>query len=53
MAEVFREQRTLNHAEFLADTRKRPDIIDDRRGNGTVEAVFHRKIETAVPASHN
>ena len=51
MAEIFREQRTFGVAELFADTGKRPDIIDDRRGNGSAEAVFHGEIEAAVPAS--
>ena len=51
MAEILREQRTFGNAELFADTRKRSNAVNDRSGNGTVETVFHREIEAAVPAS--
>lgn len=42
VAEILREQRTFSNAELFADTRKRSDAVNDRSGNGTAEAVFHR-----------
>ena len=49
--EILRGQRAFDYAEFFADTRKRPNAFDDWRGNGTAQAVFHRKAQAALPAS--